>query len=72
MFGLLGILYEAVIYDGEPRWPLLTVYITLLGLPGALGLDALKERLTAPAPPPPPGPSGPPSLPPVEGPEIKT
>jgi hypothetical protein len=50
MVGLAGIVYEALFYRGEPRWPLLVVYLTLLGLPGALGLDALREKVTGSAP----------------------
>jgi hypothetical protein len=44
--GLGGIVYEALFHQGEPRWALLVVYLTLLGLPAALGLDALRERVT--------------------------
>jgi hypothetical protein len=51
LVGLVGIVYEAVLYAGMPRWPLLVVYLTLLGLPGALGLDTVHDRLTkAPEP----------------------
>jgi hypothetical protein len=45
LVGLAGIVYEAVLNPGPPRWPLLVVYLALLGLPGALGLDAVREHL---------------------------
>ena len=43
--GLGGIINEARFHEGEPRLTLLVVYLTLLGLPGALGLDVLRDRL---------------------------
>lgn len=43
--GVSGIIYEAVIYSGPPRWPLLAVYMALAGIPGAVGLDSLRKRV---------------------------
>lgn len=47
---LVLVIYEATIYDGEPRWLLLGVYLTMMGLPIAEWGDEVRraavERLT--------------------------
>lgn len=40
---LVLIVYEAVIYEGEPRWLLLAVYLTMMGLPVAEAGDELRR-----------------------------
>jgi hypothetical protein len=41
------VIYEAVIYQGPPRWVLLGVYLTMMGLPIAEWGDELRTRATA-------------------------
>lgn len=40
------IVYEAVLYDGPPRWVLLGVYLTMMGLPIAEWGDDLRRAAT--------------------------
>lgn len=38
------VIYEAVFFDGEPRWVLLAVYLTMMGLPIAERADELRRQ----------------------------
>lgn len=43
LVGLGLLIYEAVIYQGETRWPLLVVYGGMMGLPFAEKADDLRR-----------------------------
>jgi len=49
----LGLLiYEAIGHDGEPRWLLIAIYGTMMGLPLAEYGDELRRRAMGMSPPP--------------------
>lgn len=43
---LVLVIYEATIYPGDPRWLLLGVYLTMMGLPVAEWGDEIRRAAT--------------------------